>query len=234
MKTKKKTYGEKGFTLWEMMVVLALVGMLVAAAFESIYSGVKMFGATGTTTDMQDQARRALETMVTDLRQAGANQNYPIVSDVNGNIAPASYTINNDKSVYKNFTAPAKHVTKGEAAKTSVGLLCRMPATDPANFDKPITATGDIYWSINTEIGYVLTGRPDGTNVLERRVYTTNGGVTKVTTKRLARNVERLDVLVSAPPRDITITIYMWNRTDDGIEQSTDLSTTVVMRNNQE
>ena len=62
---------ERGYTLAEMLVVCAIVGLVMASLLGLVVSGQKAFWYGTTQVDAQQTARVALERMVKEIREAG-------------------------------------------------------------------------------------------------------------------------------------------------------------------
>jgi prepilin-type N-terminal cleavage/methylation domain-containing protein len=62
---------ERGFTLAEMMVVCAIVGLVMASLLGLVISGQQAYWYGSTQVDAQQTARVAIERMVTEIREAG-------------------------------------------------------------------------------------------------------------------------------------------------------------------
>jgi prepilin-type N-terminal cleavage/methylation domain-containing protein len=71
---------ERGFTLAEMLVVCAIVGLVMASLLGLVMSGQQAYWFGTTQVDAQQTARVALERMVREIRQAGY---YPQNPDTN-------------------------------------------------------------------------------------------------------------------------------------------------------
>jgi prepilin-type N-terminal cleavage/methylation domain-containing protein len=81
---------ERGFTLAEMLVVCAIVGLVMASLLGLVMSGQKAYWYGTTQVDAQQTTRVALERMVREIREAGY---YPItpVTAPSGCAAPPCY-----------------------------------------------------------------------------------------------------------------------------------------------
>jgi prepilin-type N-terminal cleavage/methylation domain-containing protein len=84
---------ERGFTLAEMLVVCAIVGLVMAGLLGLVMSGQKAYWYGTTQVDAQQTTRIALERMVREIREAGY---YPItpVTVPSGCASPPCYNFN--------------------------------------------------------------------------------------------------------------------------------------------
>ena len=63
----------RGFTLIEMLVSIGIAGTLAAALIVSLLIGRETYLSSSASIDVQQEARRAFQTMVQELRESGAN-----------------------------------------------------------------------------------------------------------------------------------------------------------------
>ena len=68
---KKRPGDESGFSLVEMLVALALTGLVLAAVYKTLGAQQKVFSVQEQSVDMQQNLRAATDLMVKDLRIAG-------------------------------------------------------------------------------------------------------------------------------------------------------------------
>lgn len=73
---------ERGYTLAEMLVVCAIVGLVMASLLGLVVSGQKAFWYGTTQVDAQQTARVAIERMVKEIREAGYYPQNPDTSPV--------------------------------------------------------------------------------------------------------------------------------------------------------
>ena len=71
MRTRLGIVDQRGFTLTELLVVCALVGLVMAGVVALLMSGNQAYVSGINTVDAQQAARMGLARMVTDLREAG-------------------------------------------------------------------------------------------------------------------------------------------------------------------
>jgi prepilin-type N-terminal cleavage/methylation domain-containing protein len=71
---------ERGFTLAEMLVVCALVGLVMASLLGLVMSGQQAFWFGTTQVDAQQTVRVALERMVKEIREAGYEPQTPVTN----------------------------------------------------------------------------------------------------------------------------------------------------------
>ena len=69
---------ERGYTLAEMLVVCAIVGLVMASLLGLVITGQKAFWYGTTQVDAQQTARVAVERMVKEIREAGYDPQAPI------------------------------------------------------------------------------------------------------------------------------------------------------------
>lgn len=87
------TSNERGYTLAEMMVVCAIVGLVMASLLGLVLSGQQAFWYGTTQVDAQQTARVAIERMVKEIREAGYYPQNPDTSPTTCTAAPC-YTFN--------------------------------------------------------------------------------------------------------------------------------------------
>jgi prepilin-type N-terminal cleavage/methylation domain-containing protein len=63
---------KRGFTIIEMLLVAALLSIIILAAFTVLTTGKKSWQVGVVKTELQQEARRAMDVMVRELRNAGA------------------------------------------------------------------------------------------------------------------------------------------------------------------
>jgi prepilin-type N-terminal cleavage/methylation domain-containing protein len=79
---------ERGYTLAEMLVVCAIVGLVMASLLGLVLSGQQAFWYGATQVDAQQTARVAIERMVKEIREAGYYPQNPDTSPVTCTAAP--------------------------------------------------------------------------------------------------------------------------------------------------
>jgi len=79
---------ERGFTLAEMLVVCAIVGLVMASLLGLVMSGQQAYWFGTTQVDAQQTVRVALEQMVREIRQAGYYPQNPDTNPVTCSAAP--------------------------------------------------------------------------------------------------------------------------------------------------
>lgn len=79
---------ERGYTLAEMMVVCAIVGLVMASLLGLVLSGQQAFWYGTTQVDAQQTARVAIERMVKEIREAGYYPQSPDTSPATCTAAP--------------------------------------------------------------------------------------------------------------------------------------------------
>ena len=84
---------ERGYTLAEMLVVCAIVGLVMASLLGLVLSGQQAFWYGTTQVDAQQTARVAIERMVKEIREAGYYPQNPDTSPVTCSAAPC-YSFN--------------------------------------------------------------------------------------------------------------------------------------------
>jgi prepilin-type N-terminal cleavage/methylation domain-containing protein len=82
------SHNERGYTLAEMLVVCAIVGLVMASLLGLVVSGQKAFWYGTTQVDAQQTARVAVERMVKEIREAGYYPQNPDTSPVTCTAAP--------------------------------------------------------------------------------------------------------------------------------------------------
>jgi prepilin-type N-terminal cleavage/methylation domain-containing protein len=87
------SHNERGYTLAEMLVVCAIVGLVMASLLGLVLSGQKAFWYGTTQVDAQQTVRVAVERMVKEIREAGYYPQNPDTSPVTCAAAPC-YTFN--------------------------------------------------------------------------------------------------------------------------------------------
>lgn len=85
--------GEKGFTLVEMLIVISIMGLIIAAAYSFYFSGLRGWRSGVDRMDYQQSARIVVERIVDEIRFAGW------VEVVAGG-AEVRYQFNDDSKIY--------------------------------------------------------------------------------------------------------------------------------------
>jgi prepilin-type N-terminal cleavage/methylation domain-containing protein len=205
-----------GVTLLEMMVVIALLGLLTAATVTVLVS-MRRANVTGNAQlDLQREAERGLMRVVTDLRRSGsvrlAGKDYPYLFE--DGVPDEAFGVHAHELALKG----AQPSDYDFGANREVVLRLPADVTGPAGVADgvpDVDANGGLVWSAN-ETSFVVVTRADGLNYLERR---TNGGAPQ----RVCRYVERVvfdDALSSGfevPLGAIRVRLYLRKRDGDGI-----------------
>ena len=119
---------ERGYTLAEMLVVCAIVGLVMASLLGLVVSGQKAFWYGTTQVDAQQTARVALERMVKEIREAGYYPQNPDTSPTTCS-APPCYTFNAIASGQTATSVTLQYDWNGDATSAASGkvndpLLC--------------------------------------------------------------------------------------------------------------
>jgi prepilin-type N-terminal cleavage/methylation domain-containing protein len=217
---------EKGTTLLEMMIVVAIIGCLAIGMFKLFAAANCLFRAGNAKADIEEQGRIAAMGIANELRQSGyymdpvTGKSYPHIFADGAALWPFS----------SHAHTPARH--HAEVGTSAYGpsreVVFRITADLDGDGVRTASATGDIEWGAD-EISYVLVTAGDGVNQVERRV---NGGSPKI----VARYVERMLFDDSAtdsgvPYGQVRLTLYMRKTTSDGRVVKASYSTIVKMRN---
>jgi prepilin-type N-terminal cleavage/methylation domain-containing protein len=221
-----ETGGERGTTLLEMMIVVAIIGCLAVGLFKLFASANSLFRAGDAKADIEEQGRVAAMSIANELRQSGyytdpvTLKSYPYIFADGAAQSPFS----------AHSHTPAQH--HAEAGTSAYGpsheIVFRITADLDGDGVRTASATGDIEWNAS-EISYVLVTAADGVNQVERRV---NGGSPKI----VARYVERMCFDDNATDSSVSygqirLTLYMRKTTTDGRVVKASYSTIVKMRN---
>ncbi|MBI4590900.1 MAG: prepilin-type N-terminal cleavage/methylation domain-containing protein [Candidatus Rokubacteria bacterium] len=92
---RRRWGGSRGFTLPELLVALAIVGMVLAAVTVLLEQGHKVYRAGAAKGEAQQSARVAVERLARELRAAGVNPTGARFSALL-NPTPTGFTIQND------------------------------------------------------------------------------------------------------------------------------------------
>lgn len=169
-----------GFSLVELVVGAGLLVILAGALTQSI-SGLRGLATSGSTrSDLADDAERALEAILADLKMSGSGvlngRAYPYFFEDGAASAP--------DAVFAHGAAP----NSAGAGEPDFGPDREIALLRPADADDDnapdIDGNGDLTWDA-VRIAYVRVAGPDGTGELQRR--TSDGG-----RRHLASRVERV------------------------------------------
>ncbi|MFH1045459.1 MAG: type II secretion system protein [Candidatus Omnitrophota bacterium] len=72
---------ERGFTLIELMIVLTVFGLILGAIFAVMYVGKQSWSQGGTKVEIQQEARRAMEEIVRELRESAQDVVTGVLAD---------------------------------------------------------------------------------------------------------------------------------------------------------
>jgi type II secretory pathway pseudopilin PulG len=197
-----------GFTLVETVIGAAILLVLGLALIESATGVGRLTSSSAVDAQLQEQAQRALRTILVDLKRSGfadlgAGVGYPHVFEDGDADAPFD----------EHDHAPAAvHAEPGDADfGPRREIVFRLPADADSDGIPDIDGAGNMVWDA-TDFSFVLVTRADGVNCLERR---RNAGSPKV----LARHVERVAFETSAhDPVGIpvgAIRVRIWLRDKD-------------------
>lgn len=107
----------KGFTLVELMISLAMTGIIVAAVYSAYIIQQKSYTAQDQVTEMQQNIRAAIYTMVHEIRMAGYDPTFTAGSTIIAatNISTISFTqdLNENGAVNGGAADPNETVTYG-------------------------------------------------------------------------------------------------------------------------
>ncbi|QDU67823.1 PilW family protein [Engelhardtia mirabilis] len=227
MRDTRKNRRRGGFTLLELTIGASLLVILGASILESTSSMKRMALTSSTESMLQEQARRALHTIVRDLRTSGFVQ-----------LGALDYPHFFDGTPDANYGAPEhahEQPTKvAEAGDLDFGpnreILFLLPADIDANGTPDVNpADGSLMWDTDDLVSYTVVTGLDGRNTLLRRE--TDGG-----SRVIARDVERFNVEdwtinPILPPNAVRVQIYFRARDDDGREYRYRTESWVSLRN---
>ena len=204
---------KKGFTLVELMITLAMSGIIVAAIYSAYIIQQKTYYTQGQVVDMQQNIRAALEMMESEIRMAGY--------DPTGNATAAITTATNSQFAFSQDLNGDGSVTAG-AANPNENIVYRFAATDDANNDGiadtfPAAQTTPV--SLRRESnGGGLQPIADGIQAIEF-YYTLDDGVTKTLTPALDKiQSVQITILAVASQRDPKYTNTVTYTTPSGAQ----------------
>ena len=113
---------ERGFTLAEMLVVCAIVGLVMASLLGLVMSGQKAYWYGTTQVDAQQTTRVAVERMVREIREAGY---YPItpVTVPSGCAAPPCYNFNAVGTGASSTSLTLQYDWNGDGTSAASGMV---------------------------------------------------------------------------------------------------------------
>jgi len=216
-----------GFTLVEMAIGATLLVILGASILESTSSMKRMALTSSTESVLQEQARRALHTMIRDLRSSG-------FVELGGLDYPHFF----DGAPEPNYGAPEHAheppIKVAEAGDIDFGpnreILIVTPADADGNGAPDVSlATGKLAWEADNLVSYTVVAGTDGRNSLVRRESDGNLRV-------IARDVERLNIEdwttnPILPPNTVRVQVYFRSTDDDGREYQYRTESWVSLRN---
>jgi prepilin-type N-terminal cleavage/methylation domain-containing protein len=113
---------ERGYTLAEMVVVCAIVGLVMASLLGLVLSGQQAFWYGTTQVDAQQTARVAIERMVKEIREAGYYPQNPDTSPVTCT-APPCYAFNAIANGPTSTTVTLQYDWNGDGASAASGKV---------------------------------------------------------------------------------------------------------------
>jgi len=113
---------ERGYTLAEMLVVCAIVGLVMASLLGLVVSGQKAFWYGTTQVDAQQTARVALERMVKEIREAGYYPQNPDTAPTTCS-APPCYAFNAIASGQTASSVTLQYDWNGDATSAGSGKV---------------------------------------------------------------------------------------------------------------
>lgn len=188
---------KKGFTLVELMITLAMSGIIIAAIYSAYIIQQKTYYTQGQVVDMQQNIRAALEMMGSELRMAG----YDPTGNANATITTATkaqIAFSQDLNGNGNLTA--------DATNPNENIVYRFNATDDANNDGiadkfPAAQTTPVALRRESN-GGGLQEIAEGIQAIEF-YYTLDDGVTKTLTPALDKiQSVQITILAVASQRD--------------------------------
>jgi prepilin-type N-terminal cleavage/methylation domain-containing protein len=114
---------ERGFTLAEMLVVCAIVGLVMASLLGLVMAGQQAYWFGTTQVDAQQTVRVAIERMVKEVREAGY---YPRNPDTTSCAAPPCYPFNAIGTGATSSTLTLQYDWSGDGTSAASGTV-----TDP-------------------------------------------------------------------------------------------------------
>lgn len=210
---------QRGLSLTELMIgssILVVLGFSIASSNATMRD---MTFSSTTQSQLQDQARRAMDRIAADIRWAGpltlvdiaGTLEYPLIYDAE---IPQGYDADEHQ-----FEPAPKAADQGDSDfGLDLGILLLRPADangDGApDFD---LATGELTWGIDERVSYSRRAGMNGEGLLVRTV---DGGATQI----VARNLELLRFEMTSPvnpdvPLDtVRVRIAFRDRGSDGVE----------------
>ncbi len=160
------TTGRRGFTLLELMMVLLLCGVLAMGMGAVLRSSESLIGVNSVDMELQAEGERALNTLLTDLRETGR------VDEGGGAVYPYFYTDGVAADFFAGYThvPMTQHVGAGSPAfGPSTELVFKVPEDLDGDGKTTSSTDGSLEWSV-AEYGYRLETGADGQNTLWRQV----------------------------------------------------------------
>ncbi|HET8531135.1 MAG TPA: prepilin-type N-terminal cleavage/methylation domain-containing protein [Methylomirabilota bacterium] len=114
---------ERGYTLAEMLVVCAIVGLVMASLLGLVVSGQKAFWYGTTQVDAQQTARVAIERMVKEIREAGYYPQNPDTSPVTCTASGPCYTFDAIASGPTASSVTLQYDWNGDGASAASGKV---------------------------------------------------------------------------------------------------------------
>lgn len=201
-----------GFTVLELMIVGLILTLVLATFGRAAVSMQRAKEVVEVRTRLQEEALRALSTILDDLRRSGfvtANGvNYPAFP-VDG-VPPAAFAVHA-------HAAPNEGAEPGDPDfGPNREIIFPLPADADADGRPDVDATGELVWDAR-DFSYVLVTDVDGVNRLERRIDAAQA-------RRVADHVERVVFDDSAstgfqlPFDSVRVRVWLRMRGDDGTE----------------
>ncbi|MEM7515806.1 MAG: type II secretion system protein [Planctomycetota bacterium] len=225
MKRAGKLHSSSGMTLLETAVVSALLFIVLGTLAQAL-SGVRSAAAADDVrAELQRQAERAMQSIVTDLRSSGfASQgglDYPALFDATE--PPIEFEHHQHAPVAK---AARTHEADWGPNREIVFLL---PADDDLDGRPDIDANGELIWDAR-EFSYVAVTDAEGRNRLQRRIA-------GASPRNIANSIERIvfdDTTSSGfevPLSSIRIRLYLRQTDEAGRMHRYSTEATISLRN---
>jgi prepilin-type N-terminal cleavage/methylation domain-containing protein len=222
MKHTTRNVPRGGFTLVEMSIALVIL-MVLAGSLTQTSRALKGITITGSTQEaLQENAVRAMRSIVDDLRRSGDLADYPYLF-LDGE-ADGGFNVHDHAPATK--TAVAGEPDFGSNRE----IVFLLPADADGNGVPDIDANGALEWD-PTELSYVVVTDAEGINVLQRRVDGANP-------RTIARHVERIvfdDSTTAAmnevPPFAVRVRLFLRMRDDQGTVHRYSTESVVQLRN---
>lgn len=219
MKRRKLLESNKGLSLMELVVAVAIFLAMFGGVFMSMSAGQNSWAVTSTQIDLQENLRFTIEKISKELRESGSNSVGAMQVTINDNTGPGSTDV-------LQFFMPVICEASGSIIDAN---------GDVANWGAPLTfgCTDSTCMDADddcTTVDYsYLEYGINANNQLERRVRDASNVV--VRTDVFAQNITNFQAVLSADSNVVTLTVTATGTTNNNRAITTTDSLDVLLRN---